>query len=97
VAGGANLICFTTGRGSTYGCKPTPSLKIATNNSLFKRMGMDMDFNAGEIVEGRQSVADAGAALFQLMLAAASGSATRSEEHGMGDNEFVPWQLGAVM
>ena len=97
VAGGANLICFTTGRGSTYGCKPTPSLKIATNNMLFKRMGMDMDFNAGEIIEGRQSVAEAGAALFQLMLAAASGSATRSEAHGMGDNEFVPWQLGAVM
>jgi len=97
VAGGANLICFTTGRGSTYGCKPTPSLKIATNNSLFRRMGMDMDFNAGEIVEGRQSVGEAGAALFELMLAAASGSATRSEEHGMGDNEFVPWQLGAVM
>jgi len=62
---------------------------------LFKRMSMD--FNAGEIIEGRQSVAEAGAALFQLMLAAASGSATRSEEHGMGDNEFVPWQLGAVM
>ena len=97
VAGGANLICFTTGRGSTYGCKPTPSLKIATNNSLFKRMGMDMDFNAGEIVEGRQSVAEAGAALFELMLATASGRATRSEEHGLGDNEFVPWQLGAVM
>lgn len=97
VAGGANLICFTTGRGSTYGCKPTPSLKIATNNSLFKRMGMDMDFNAGEIVEGRQGVAEAGAALFQLMLATASGSATCSEKHGMGDNEFVPWQLGAVM
>jgi altronate hydrolase len=97
VAGGANLICFTTGRGSTYGCKPTPSLKIATNNSLFKRMGMDMDFNAGEIVEGRQSVAAAGQALFELMLATASGRATRSEEHGMGDNEFVPWQLGAVM
>ncbi len=97
VAGGANLICFTTGRGSTYGCKPTPSLKIATNNSLFKRMSMDMDFNCGEIVEGRQSVAEAGAALFQLMLATASGSATCSEKHGMGDNEFVPWQLGAVM
>jgi len=97
VAGGANLICFTTGRGSTYGCKPVPSLKLATNNTLFRRMSLDMDFNCGEIVEGRQSVADAGAALFELMLATASGGATCSEQHGMGDNEFVPWQLGAVM
>jgi altronate hydrolase len=60
-------------------------------------MGLDMDFNSGEIVEGRQTVADAGAALFQLMLDTASGAPTRSEQHGMGDNEFVPWQLGAVM
>jgi altronate hydrolase len=97
VAGGANLICFTTGRGSTYGCKPTPSLKLATNNTLFKHMSMDMDFNCGEIVEGRQSVAEAGASLFELMLSTASGNATCSEKHGMGDNEFVPWQLGAVM
>ncbi|MBL0730449.1 UxaA family hydrolase [Piscinibacter sp. HJYY11] len=97
VAGGANLICFTTGRGSTYGCKPTPSLKLATNNTLFKRMSLDMDFNCGEIVEGRQTVAEAGAALFALMLATASGQRTCSELHGMGDNEFVPWQLGAVM
>ncbi|MFG6488495.1 UxaA family hydrolase [Roseateles sp. BYS78W] len=97
VAGGANLICFTTGRGSTYGCKPTPSLKLATNTPLFKRMAMDMDFNAGGIVDGTQSVAEAGEALFRLMLATASGRPTLSEEHGLGDNEFVPWQLGAVM
>jgi len=97
VAGGANLICFTTGRGSTYGCKPTPSLKLATNTPLFQRMSMDMDFNAGGIVDGTQSVAEAGAALFRLMLDTASGRLTLSEEHGLGDNEFVPWQLGAVM
>jgi altronate hydrolase len=97
VAGGATLICFTTGRGSTYGCKPTPSLKLATNSGLFKRMAMDMDFNGGTILDEGQSVADAGAALFQLMLDTASGAPTRSEEHGMGDNEFVPWHLGAVM
>ncbi|MCE4539721.1 altronate dehydratase family protein [Pelomonas sp. P7] len=97
VAGGANLICFTTGRGSTYGCKPTPSLKLATNTPLFERMNLDMDFNAGTIVDGRQSVAEAGEALFRLMLDTASGRPTRSEEHGLGDNEFVPWQLGAVM
>jgi len=97
VAGGANLICFTTGRGSTYGCKPTPSLKIATNSQLFKRMTLDMDFNAGAIVEGTESVAEAGARLFHLMLATASGRPTCSEENGMGDNEFLPWQIGAVM
>jgi altronate hydrolase len=97
VAGGANLICFTTGRGSTYGCKPTPSLKIATNTPMFERMRLDMDFNAGEIVDGTMSVAEAGERLFRLMLAAASGELTLSEQHGLGDNEFVPWQLGAVM
>ena len=97
VAGGANLICFTTGRGSTYGCKPTPSLKIATNTSLFERMRLDMDFNAGSIVDGEASVAESGAQLFALMLATASGRKTCSEENGLGDNEFLPWQIGAVM
>jgi altronate hydrolase len=97
VAGGANLICFTTGRGSTYGCKPTPSLKLATNTPMFERMRMDMDFNAGGIVDGTLTVAEAGEALFRLMLETASGRRTLSEEHDLGDNEFVPWQLGAVM
>ena len=97
VAGGANLICFTTGRGSTYGCKPTPSIKLATNSAMYERMRMDMDFNAGEIIDGRTSVQDAGARLFELMLATASGRRTLSEQHDLGNNEFVPWQLGAVM
>ncbi len=97
VAGGANLICFTTGRGSTYGCKPTPSLKVATNTRLFERMALDMDFNAGTIVDGEESVIEAGARLFALMLTTASGGKTCSEENGLGDNEFVPWQIGAVM
>ena len=97
VAGGANLICFTTGRGSTYGCKPTPSIKLATNSPMYERMRMDMDFNAGEIIDGRTSVEDAGARLFELMLATASGRRTLSEQHDLGNNEFVPWQLGAVM
>lgn len=97
VAGGANLICFTTGRGSTYGCKPTPSLKVATNTRLFERMALDMDFNAGTIVDGEESVVEAGARLFALMLTTASGGKTCSEENGLGDNEFVPWQIGAVM
>ncbi len=97
VAGGANLICFTTGRGSTYGCKPTPSLKLATNTAIYRRMSLDMDFNAGEIVDGTMDVAEAGERIFRLMLATASGQRTLSEQHGLGDNEFVPWQLGAVM
>jgi len=97
VAGGANLICFTTGRGSTYGCKPTPSLKLATNTPMFERMALDMDFDCGGIVEGRQSIAEAGEALFRLMIATASGQRSKSEDNGLGDNEFLPWQLGAVM
>ena len=97
VAGGANLICFTTGRGSTYGCKPTPSLKLATHTALFERMRLDMDFDAGTVVTGTQTIAQAGQQLFELMLATASGQLTCSENNGLGDNEFVPWQLGAVM
>ncbi|HJV63813.1 MAG TPA: UxaA family hydrolase, partial [Albitalea sp.] len=97
VAGGANLICFTTGRGSAYGCKPVPSVKLATNSAMFRRMSMDMDFNAGEIIDGTMSVAEAGERIFRLMLSAASGQRTLSEQHGVGDNEFVPWQVGAVM
>ncbi|MBC3372502.1 altronate dehydratase [Pseudomonas sp. SWRI92] len=97
VAGGANLICFTTGRGSTYGCKPTPSLKIATNTRLFQHMELDMDFNAGGIADGLESVAQAGERLFRMMLETASGRRTCSEENGLGDNEFLPWQIGAVM
>jgi len=97
VAGGANLICFTTGRGSTYGCKPTPSIKLATNSEMYAHMRMDMDFNAGEIIDGHASVAEAGARLFELILATASGQRTLSEQHDLGNNEFVPWQLGAVM
>jgi altronate hydrolase len=97
VAGGANLICFTTGRGSTYGCKPTPSLKLATHTALFERMRLDMDFDAGTVVQGTQTIAQAGQQLFELMLATASGQPTCSENNGLGDNEFVPWQLGAVM
>jgi altronate hydrolase len=97
VAGGANLICFTTGRGSVYGCKPAPSLKLATNSPLYKRMSLDMDYNCGAIIDGSLTVAQAGAQIFQMMLDAASGKPTLSEQHGLGDNEFVPWQLGAVM
>jgi altronate hydrolase len=97
VAGGANLICFTTGRGSVYGCKPAPSIKLATNTPLYERMTEDMDINCGEIVEGTVSVQDKGREIFELILRVASGAATKSEALGMGNDEFVPWQLGAVM
>ncbi len=97
VAGGANLICFTTGRGSVYGCKPTPSLKLATNSVMYAKLADDMDYNCGTIIDGGLTVAEAGAQIFALMLATASGKASRSEAHGFGVDEFVPWQLGAVM
>jgi altronate hydrolase len=97
VAGGANLICFTTGRGSVYGCKPSPSIKLATNTPLYERMTDDMDINCGEIVDGTVSVQDKGREIFELMLRVASGEPTCSEALGMGNDEFVPWQLGAVM
>jgi altronate hydrolase len=97
VAAGANLICFTTGRGSAYGCAPTPSLKLATNTALWQRQQDDIDINCGGIVDGSETVDEAGERIFRLMLATASGQVTRSETHGYGQNEFVPWQLGAVM
>jgi altronate hydrolase len=97
VAGGANLICFTTGRGSAYGCAPAPSLKLSTNTALWQRQRDDIDINCGTIIDGEESVDAVGERIFQAMLATASGSKTRSELHGYGQNEFVPWQLGAVM
>jgi altronate hydrolase len=97
VAGGANMICFTTGRGSAYGCAPSPSLKLATNTALWKRQEEDIDFNCGVIVDGTATVAELGAQFFQMILDTASGMKTKSERHGYGQNEFVPWQLGAVM
>jgi len=97
VAGGANLICFTTGRGSAYGCKPAPSLKLATNTPLFKRMADDMDLNCGTIIDGEESVEACGKRIFELILATASGRKSKSEALGYGDDEFAPWQLGAVM
>jgi altronate hydrolase len=97
VAGGANLICFTTGRGSAYGCAPSPSLKLSTNTALWTKQQEDIDIDCGGIVEGLETVDEAGERIFRLMLATASGQATKSEQHGYGQNEFVPWQLGAVM
>jgi altronate hydrolase len=97
VAGGANMICFTTGRGSVFGCKPSPSLKLATNTPLYNRMTDDMDINCGTIVDGAESVEACGARIFDLILKTASGQKTKSELLGMGEDEFAPWQMGAVM
>ena len=97
VAGGANLICFTTGRGSAYGCKPAPSLKLATNTPLFTHQEDDMDFNCGTIIDGTETIAEAGERFFRLILDTASGRKTKSEEFGYGDDEFAPWTLGATM
>jgi altronate hydrolase len=96
VAGGANVLCFTTGRGSAYGCKPTPSIKLATNSDIFKRMPDDMDINCGDIVDG-VTVQAKGQEIFEKILAVASGEKSKSEALGYGDNEFVPWQIGATM
>jgi altronate hydrolase len=97
VAGGANMIVFTTGRGSAYGCAPSPSLKLSTNTALWMRQEEDIDLNCGAIVDGDATVAEIGERLFRMMLEAASGAATKSEQHGYGQNEFVPWYVGAVM
>ncbi|MEK6439319.1 UxaA family hydrolase [Pseudonocardia sp. T1-2H] len=97
VAGGATVMCFTTGRGSVLGCKPTPSLKLATNTDMYERMSEDMDLDCGVILGGGASVQEVGERLFQLVLETASGRKTVSEELGFGQEEFVPWQLGAVM
>lgn len=97
VAGGCNLVAFTTGRGSTYGCKPSPCIKIATNTEMYERMDDDMDINAGSIVTDGASIAEVGQQIFDLLLAVASGEKPLSEQHGLGDHEFIPWQIGATM
>ena len=97
VAGGANLICFTTGRGSAYGCAPSPSLKLSTNTALWIKQEDDIDINCGEVIDGSASIDEMGERIFRMMLRTASGEFTKSEVHGYGQNEFVPWALGAVM
>jgi altronate hydrolase len=97
VAGGANVVCFTTGRGSVFGCKPVPSLKLATNSDMYQRMRDDMDINCGDILDGSETVEQVGRRIYDAVLTVASGEQTASERLGFGDEEFAPWQLGAVM
>lgn len=96
VASGANMICFTTGRGSVSGFKPAPCIKLATNTEMFRKLEEDMDINCGGIVDGELSIAEAGQKIFDILIEIASGEPSKSELYNYGDNEFVPWQVGAV-
>jgi altronate hydrolase len=96
VAGGANVLVFTTGRGSVFGCKPTPSIKVATNTRLYEHMIDDMDINAGTILEGA-SVQQVGRQIFEEILEVASGKKTKSEINGVGEEEFAPWAIGPTL
>jgi altronate hydrolase len=97
VAGGATINCFTTGRGSGWGCKPAPVIKLATNTPMFTRLTGDMDINCGIIADGEATVAEMGERIFREILAVASGKKSKSEELGLGDSEFAPWQYGPGM
>lgn len=97
IAGGCNLVCFTTGRGSAFGSKPAPTIKVATNSALYERMPEDMDVDAGPILSGAATVESKGREIYEMFLRVASGEMSKSEAQGLGDYEFVPWQIGAVM
>ncbi len=97
VAGGANVVCFTTGRGSVFGSKPAPCIKLATNSETYRRMPDDMDLDCGTILDGSSTLQQVGQEIFEMVLAVASGQRTKSEELGFGDEELTPWQLGAVL
>jgi altronate hydrolase len=97
VASGSNIICFTTGRGSCFGYKPVPSIKIATNTNMYNRMEEDMDINSGTIMEGLESIEENGIKIYNYIIEVASGKKTKSEENGYGDDEFNPWVIGATL
>ncbi|MFN3460981.1 MAG: UxaA family hydrolase [Oceanibaculum sp.] len=97
VASGANIVCFTTGRGSVFGNKPSPSLKLATNSAMYRRLEEDMDVNCGAVLDEGISIQQMGQRIFDLILRVASGEKSKSEAQGFGDAEFIPWQVGAVM
>ncbi len=97
VAGGANVVCFTTGRGSVFGCKPAPSIKLATNTPMYERMSEDMDINCGQVLDGTKSIDAMGEEVLDTILRVVSGEQSKSEVAGLGDLEFVPWQIGALL
>jgi altronate hydrolase len=91
------MIAFTTGRGSAYGCKPSPSIKLSSNTTVYNRMKDDIDVDCGTIASGKSTVEEKGAEILDCLLDVASGKKSKSEELGYGGLEFVPWQIGAVM
>ncbi|MDX1730198.1 MAG: UxaA family hydrolase, partial [Aurantimonas coralicida] len=97
IASGCNLVAFTTGRGSAAGFKPSPSIKIATNTEMYRKLSEDMDVDCGRIVSEGLSIEAAGREIYELLLRVASGEMSKSEAQGLGDYEFVPWQIGATM
>ena len=97
IASGSNLVCFTTGRGSAFGSKPAPTIKVATNTPMYLKMTGDMDVNAGEMLTVGVSLEEKGREIYELFLRVASGEQSKSEQQGLGDYEFVPWQIGATM
>lgn len=97
IAGGANLMVFTTGRGSAFGCKPTPSIKLADNSGIYRRMSDDMDINCGTILDGEETIEQCGERIFEEIIAVASGKKTKSEIIGYGDEEFSPWDHGLML
>ena len=97
IASGCNVVTFTTGRGSCFGCKPSPSIKIATNTEMYNNMIEDMDVNAGTVITENKNIEDVGQEIFDLIVKVASGEKSKSEHQGLGDLEFVPWQIGATM
>ena len=96
IASGANIICFTTGRGSMLGSKPVPTIKLASNTPMFRRLEDDMDVNCGVMLDGEADLAEMGRRIFDHILQTASGAPTKSEQLGVGGEEFVPWHLGIV-
>ena len=94
IAGGANLIAFTTGRGSCFGAKPSPSIKLATNSNLYERMNEDMDINCGAVIDGEKNIEEMGKEIFEEFISFASGKKTKSEVLNLGRHEFAPWQIG---
>ena len=96
IAGGANMICFTTGRGSMFGAKPVPSIKLATNTPMYNRLTEDMDYNCGVLLDGTASMPEVAQGIFELIRRVASGERSKSELLGLGDHEFVPWNIGVT-
>jgi altronate hydrolase len=96
IAGGANLVCFTTGRGSCFGSFPAPTVKLATNTPMYQRMSGDMDVNCGSVIDGSATLDEMGEVIFRKLLAIASGEKSKSEALGVGEDEFVPWPIGVL-